>query len=216
MPLDLINMKDPLVKDVDPEKLHAFDPDKAAANLGYTARKFSQAQLFCAHALVKLWYKEMSGAHLLNDERFEAAAKALREYEPKQIANAIRAYGQHCRTAKARIATPEMRLTFERFMKSLETWIVVGNKQTAIAVKQQATIEQLHTAQPILARYYALSQAEQHRILKEAIYMLDTRGGDYGTPVISNPKVLAAIGEILNQRSSHRGTEAQRSEALHA
>lgn len=210
MPLDLLSTNDPLLAGVAPEFLHAFDLAKASSHIsGYNRRNYSAAQIFVGDALVKLWGRLMGGAHLLTDARIALVVKALAEYSPKQIADAIRAYAQHCRTDVDRLKKPFMRKTFERLLADgLETWIVVGSAAVAGAANDQRKCDELREHNEFLAVWLKLPDAEQSRLLRQA-------GSQFSgvNPTTSNPAFRRVLRSLMASSSQPSAISRQPAES---
>jgi hypothetical protein len=208
-----LDRSDSLLAGVDARHLAAFDPDRAAGHVSPSLlHRHGTARLFVADALLTLWGQSMTPVagdkrlgcpHLLNDPRFRAVMSALEEYSPRQIAAAIRAYAAHCRENRERQANPWMRKTFEAFLKDvLETWVTVGNKDTARADREQQQVADLREHRDFLAAWSQLPPDRQTALLRQA-------GSTFsGTnPTTSNPAFRAVLQKLME-----RGSEETRKE----
>lgn len=171
------------------------------------------ARLFVADRLLSLWGvetnavsvtgdKRLGAPHLLNDARFKAVCSALDEYpNPHRIANAIRAYAAHCRTNAERIKNPSMRLTFDRFLsKGLETWILVGDKLDAANAAGKAKVADANEHAAFLSRWSKLDNADQRRLMMDAVRQLDQSRTRYGAASTSDPVVRGRLLKLMEAR----------------
>jgi hypothetical protein len=207
MPLDLISRTDPLLANVAPKHFDAFDPARVARHLAPGLVKMhGQAKLFIADSLLKVWAdsftpitgdKRLGRPHLLNRDRFLAVVFALEEYSPKQIAGAVRAYARHCRENPERKKKPEMRKTFEAFLKDiLETWAAVENQQAASVNREQQQVADLREHREFMTSWSQLSPARQTQLLRQA-------GSTFtgANPTTSNPAFRAVLQKLMQDSS---------------
>jgi hypothetical protein len=155
---------------------------------------------------------------VLNDARYTAISNALAAaITPLEIAWAIRAYADHCRTEKFRIDNRHARRTFESFFaNALEYWIPHGqalrdkqrdraqrSAERVVERRQQQTVDGLHAA------WDAMTGDARHELIQQAVKRLAARNIYPGREDMANPMVRTKVFEILQEDLRSRNTDAR-------
>jgi hypothetical protein len=202
-----------------PEKKPKQPTDIRVTITRKSLRLAESAAIDDARWLCALWHNRFGACLVLDNDRFRALVRRLVDqgFTRDQVADAIRAYHEHCTTDRWRLEHPEARLTLASFLfnERFEHWIEEGEKlaaksrgQQARAVERKAEREQITTMEGLWAHYQSMPLYDQKLLLDRACAEAEARGVLRGGRSAHSPFVKPILLKLLQRDLAAAGRTA--------
>lgn len=214
----LTDSTDPLLRQLPRDFMARFNEQAAAARLPTwlirNPRRYSRSRLAVAEWIRQGWHKLFGDCRVLNEVRYDAVCAAIDSaIEPLEIAWAVQAYADHCKTEKFRLDNRAARRTFESFFAhALEFWIPHGHalrEKAKAKCKQEAERRRQHheetTADGMRDRWDRLSRDQQRDLIGQAVKRLAARNIYPGREDFSNPLIRSKLYQLLQEQAKAEG-----------